>query len=598
MNISRRKFWSFSQPDERICRHLEERFSLHPAVAAVLYNRGLHSDDAVEKFFYGGVDSLHDPFLMKDMECAVDRILEAVRREEKIAIYGDFDVDGLTSMHILGRFLNSLGIECAFHVPNRLVEGYGLSQDGIARCQAQGASLLITVDCGISSIHEVAYATGLGLDVIVADHHEPEPTLPDCHAVIDPKRPDCSYPFSELAGVGVVYKLCQAVLEKSPSVRRQGHLSAGLAGTGTSSSTVRLGPLSPSELFPQLIDMVALGTVADLAPLVDENRLLVRAGLRELGTTSNIGLRELKAVCKVDRRVTSYDIAFRIAPRLNAAGRMGNAEAALELLNSEDEVEAYRLASVMEENNRSRQRIEQQILREAEEQITKEVDLETGRCLVVHSENWHQGVTGIVASRLTKTYYRPTIICSVEGDMARGTARSISEFDLLEGLRECREYLAAFGGHRLAAGFEIHMANFPAFKKRFEEITIEKLSSSDITPKIVVDAVVDIAEISPELVASLRKLEPFGEANPQAVFVSKGLFLKCPPTVVASRHLKLLIEAPDAPVEAIAFDMADRLGELRDLSRPFDLAYIPRMNSYRGLETLQLLVRDFQPSEA
>lgn len=570
---------------------------MQPAVAAVLYNRGLCGDDAVEKFLHGGLDSLHDPFLMKDMESAVDRILEAVLREEKVAIYGDFDVDGLTSMHILGRFLTSLGIECAFHVPNRLVEGYGLSQDGIARCQAQGASLLITVDCGISSIYEVAYATGLGLDVIVADHHEPEPRLPDCRAVIDPKRPDCSYPFSELAGVGVVYKLCQALLEKLPSVKRQRHLVGGLVEANSSSSTVRISPLDPSELFPQLIDMVALGTVADLAPLVDENRLLVRAGLRELATTSNVGLRELKAVCKVDRRVSSYDIAFRIAPRLNAAGRMGNAESALHLLNSEDEVEAYRLASVMEENNRSRQRIEQQILREAEEQIARDVDLETGRCLVVHSENWHQGVTGIVASRLTKTYYRPTIICSVEGDMARGTARSISEFDLLEGLRECREYLAAFGGHRLAAGFEIHMGNFPAFKKRFEEITIEKLSASDITPKIVVDAVVDIAEISPELVASLRKLEPFGEANPQAVFVSKGLFLKCPPAVVAGRHLKLLIEAPDAPIEAIAFDMADRLGELQDLSRPFDLAYIPRMNAYRGLETLQLLVRDFQRSE-
>ncbi len=588
-----RKIWTYSQPDEEACRLIADKFCIHSAVAAILHNRGMRTESQVERFLQGGRDSLYDPFHMRDMEKASDRIQAAVARDEKVAIYGDFDVDGLTSMHVLGRFLGSLGLECIYYVPNRLVEGYGLSPKGISKCHAKGATLLITVDCGISSIEEVAYATGLGMDVIVADHHEPEPTLPQCCAVIDPKRPDCHYPFSELAGVGVVYKLCQAVLDRlSADDIRPTRAKTGSEGEEAGAEA------APAAILEHMIDMIALGTVADLAPLVDENRLLVKAGLQELEDTRNIGLQELKSVCNVERRVTSYDIAFRIAPRLNAAGRMGNAESALRLLNSEDEREAYNLASVMEENNRNRQKTEQKILSQAEKQILKQVDLSSGRCIVVHSENWHQGVTGIVASRLTKSYHRPTIIVSVEGDSGRGTARSIPEFHLLDGLRECREFLAAFGGHRLAAGFEIQMENFPAFKEKFEEITADKLSPEDITPKIFVDAVVEISEITRSFVTSLRVLEPFGEANRQPIFVSRGLFLKSPPTVVGRRHLKRSSDAPDSPLNAIGFDMGDRVDELRHTSRAFDLAYVPRMNVYRGIENVQLVVKDFRSSDA
>jgi single-stranded-DNA-specific exonuclease len=542
---------------------------------------------------------------MTDMDAAVDRILQVALGEERVAIYGDFDVDGLTSMHVLGRFLSSIGIECHYYVPNRLIEGYGLSREGIEKCHAQGATLLITVDCGISSINEVAHATSLGMDAIVVDHHEPEQTLPSCCAVIDPKRPHSSYPFCELAGVGVVYKLCQAILTKLPESLRGPRQDTADLDRRTSSgepetfeAVLRPGPsLPPHALLSQMIDMVALGTVADLAPLVDENRLLVKAGLRQLDRTSNIGLQELKAVCNVDRKISTYDIAFRLAPRLNAAGRMGNAESALRLLNSEDEVEAYNLASLMEENNKIRQKTEQQILIEAEKQILRELNLSTSRCIVVHSENWHQGVTGIVASRLTKNYYRPSVIVSVEGKLGRGTARSIREFDILAGLRECRDLLTTFGGHRLAAGFEIDMANFPAFKERFEQLAAERLSPDDVTPKIFVDSAIDIAEVSSQLVAQLRVLEPFGEANPPPVFVSKGLFLSSSPTLIGNRHLRLLVEGPDPPIEAIGFDMADRLRELRDSSHPFDLAYLPRINSYRGEDNLQLVIKDFRPSE-
>jgi single-stranded-DNA-specific exonuclease len=602
MPVSQRRIWVYSQPDEETCRHIAEKFSLHPAVAAVLYNRGIRTESRVQTFLQGGLDSLHDPFLLQDMDRAVSRILDAAARDERVAIYGDFDVDGLTSMHVLGRFLSSLGIECTQYVPNRLAEGYGLSPEGIAKCHARGATLLVTVDCGISSVEEVAYATSRGMDAIVVDHHEPERVLPHCCAVIDPKRETCPYPFPQLAGVGVVYKLCQAILQRltasprapqrrptDPGAKRPREQAAGFAPSSQSPD--------PHSLLPRMIDMVALGTVADLAPLVDENRLLVKAGLCKLETTDNLGLRELKAVCNVDRAVSAYDIAFRIAPRLNAAGRMGNAESALRLLNSEDELEAYNLAFVMEENNRTRQKIEQKILLEAEEQIRRELNLSESRCVVVRSPDWHPGVTGIVASRLTKTYYRPAIIVSVDGQLGRGTGRSIPEFDLLDGLRHCRHLLSTFGGHRLAAGFEIEMANFPAFKERFEQLTAEKLSSADVTPKIFVDAVIDSGEISPRLVNSLEILEPFGEANRQPVFVSKGLVLTRLPTVVANRHLKMLIKGRNMPLEAIGFDMAHRLNEVRDTARPFDFAYILRINSYRGVETLQLTLRDFQPSE-
>jgi single-stranded-DNA-specific exonuclease len=586
--LNPRKIWSYSQPDNEACLHISQKFSLHPSVAAVLYNRGVRSDSQVERFLHGDLGSLYDPFLMKDMDTAVERILQAVAGDEKVAIYGDFDVDGLTSMHLLGRFLSALKIECTYYVPNRLVEGYGLSREGLTKCRAQGATLLATVDCGISSVEEVAYATSLGMDLIVVDHHEPEETLPRCCAVVDPKRPDCPYPFSELAGVGVVYKLCQAILERLPG--RQ------IRGTRAAESTPPHAHPDPRALLLQMIDMVALGTVADLSPLTDENRLLVKAGLRQLDTTRNTGLQELKAVCNVERRMGTYAIAFRIAPRLNAAGRMGNAESALRLLNSEDEIEAYNLASLMEENNKTRQKIEQQILLQAERQICKEVDLSTGRCIIVHSRNWHQGVTGIVASRLAKNYYRPTIIISVEGNVGRGTARSIPEFHLLDGLRECRQFLNSFGGHRLAAGFEIDMANFPDFKRRFEQLTAEKLTDADITPKIAVDSVIDIGEVTPGLVASLGVLEPFGEGNPQPVFVSKGVSLKSSPTIVGKRHLKLLVNGPDMPLEAIGFHMGDRLQELKSTARPLDIAYTPRFSSFRGRESIQLVLRDVQLS--
>jgi single-stranded-DNA-specific exonuclease len=263
VSLTKRKIWTYSQPHEETCLQISQKFSLHPAVSAVLYNRGMSTGEQVERFLHAGLESAYDPFLLKDMEKAVDRILKAVARDEKVAIYGDFDVDGLTSMHVLGRFLSALQIECSYYVPNRLTEGYGLSRDGLATCHAQGATLLITVDCGISSVEEIAYATGLGMDAIVVDHHEPEPTLPRCCAVIDPKRPDCSYPFSELAGVGVAYKLCQAILEKLAARQQEFPRHGDLLSSPRP---------DPREILHKMIDMVALGTVADLAPLVDENR--------------------------------------------------------------------------------------------------------------------------------------------------------------------------------------------------------------------------------------------------------------------------------------------------------------------------------------
>ena len=569
--------WKPRQSDDAVAEEISQAFDLHPIVAKIISNRGISSVEEARKYLFGTVADLYSPFLLNDMQSAVDRIMQAVAQNEKIIIYGDYDVDGLTSICLLSGVISSLHGECGYYLPNRITEGYGISTEGISRCAKQHAKLIISVDCGINSRVEIEFARTLGIDVIVTDHHEPGENVPSGVAVINPKRKDSSYPFKNLAGIGVTFKLVEGIVQNAE----------------------KKGWIAPGDIdLEEMLDIVALGTVADVVPLLDENRILVKAGLSKLASTSKEGLKELKKLSNVDEGpIISYDIAFRLAPRLNAVGRLGSADIVLELLNSEDSREAFRLASVMEKNNSQRRKIEQEIFDEAMAIIAIDPEMEHNRAIVLYSKRWHQGVVGIVASRVAKAFYKPTIIIALEDDEGKGSARSTEEFHILDGIAECADLLKNFGGHKLAAGFTISVDKIGDFYRKFQEIARHRRSDENMVPKIKTDIEVELNEITRDLISKLRVLEPLGQGNPQPVFVSRNLFMRCAPRVVGHNHLKMWFEDKDRVVDAIGFAMADRLSQISNTKIPYDIAYLPKINTYRGESNIQLVIKDIRPSE-
>lgn len=571
------KIWYFYPPHEELNDALSRDLDLHPNIARILTNRGFEKADDVYKFLYPKLTDLRDPFMLKDMEAAVQRTIDAIVNNEKIVIYGDYDVDGITSIALISDILRILGADFDFYLPNRITQGYGLSCEGIDNCKAMDAGLLISVDCGISSVEEAAYAQKIGLDLIITDHHEPANELPKCIALLNPKRKDSDYPFKELAGVGVAFKFAQGLIHHATERKI----------------------LSPNSInIKEMLDLVALGTVADVVPLIDENRIFVKYGIKQINKTERIGLKELKAVASVNQDVSSSDIAFKLAPRLNAVGRLGDARHAVKLLTSEDEQEAFNLATMMEKNNRLRQNIESEIIEEVEELIEENGEFQRSKTIIMHSPKWHQGVIGIVASRIAKHYYKPAlIISSIEGETGKGSGRSIEEFDLLEGLRQCSDLLDSFGGHRLAAGFQIKMSNFEKFRQHFEKFASEKLSDEAIQPKIMIDAEVQLPGITPSFVKDLEMLEPFGNGNPRPVFCTRNVFLTWAPKIVGNNHLKLWFDSKDSVVEGIAFSKGDMISEMKHKDTPYDIVFLPRLNYYKNEETIQLFIRDIRPSK-
>jgi single-stranded-DNA-specific exonuclease len=574
------KTWQFVRADEALVGEIAAAFDIHPIIARIIVNRGFHEHAAIDKFLHGRLSDLYDPFLLNDMDRAVERVLDAVAARQHIMVYGDYDVDGITSVALLSSLFTMMHAGHGYYLPNRITEGYGISVEGVERCRERNTQLIITVDCGITSHEELAAARRLGMDVIVTDHHEPGESLPACLAVINPKRPDSTYPFQDLAGVGVTFKLVHGLISRA----------------------VERGMLARADVnLKRKLDLVALGTVADTVTLLDENRILVKHGLRQLSRSDRIGLQELKAVSNVNEEITSYDVAYRLAPRLNAVGRLGDARSGVELLCSEDEKEAFNLATLIEQNNRRRQSIEQEILREAEALVDHTVDVDSSRTIVLASDHWHLGVVPIVASRIAKTYHRPTAIISVDGDTGKGSARSVGDLALLDTLHECEELLLSYGGHRLAAGFQIEPDKIEAFRARFEEATRRRYPGTEpFIPSLSIEVEADLSEVTLPFVRQLQVLEPFGHGNPQPVFVSRGVLLKWSPKLVGSDHLKLWFESKDAAgagtsvVEAIGFSMGDMLPRLRNSEAAYDIAYIPRLNYFRGEESVQLLIRDIK----
>jgi len=486
------KRWIIPDPDPERARVIADSLGCTTVTAQLLLNRGLETPEEARAFCDVSLERLHDPFLMEDMQLAVQRLRQAIERHEKILVFGDYDVDGISGTALLVRELYKLGCSPYYYIPNRLIEGYGLSKERVCKAHEEGITLIVTVDNGVSSHEEVKLASSFGIDVIVCDHHEPEGQLPPALALLNPKRSGSTYPFRELSGAGVALKLITALLGK----------------------------------LPENLDFAALGTIADIVPLIDENRILAKTGLEMMNQNGNppLGLIEL---CKVSglegRQINSGNVAFQLAPRLNAAGRLGSGHLGVQLLLTTSQPLAQRIARKLDEENRNRQAIELEILNQALAKIEKEFDPQRDFSIVLSDSRWHPGVIGIVASRLVELYHRPAILIAMGDQIGKGSARSIRKFHIYEALRRCQEHLCGFGGHRYAAGLTIQPGKLDDYRTAFEKICQEQLIEDDLHPTVRADAVLDLSQITGDLVGELEKLAPHGNANPTPTFVSLGV---------------------------------------------------------------------------
>jgi single-stranded-DNA-specific exonuclease len=553
------KEWEVYTP---ITREQSIRLSgYHPVLQQLLFNRGIDSREQAEQYLAASTPPDSDPAGMVGINEAVDRINRAITNGEKVAVYGDFDVDGVTATALLTEVLNSIGADVEGYIPNRFDEGYGLNHEALTELREQGKSLIITVDCGIRSPDEVEHANKLGLDVIISDHHQPGSELPDALAIINPKQASDSYPYKDLAGVGLAYKLASALT----------------------------GPDHPA--VQQSLDLVALGTVADLAPLVGENRALVRAGLYRIREPHRQGLRSLMGVARVNpNRITAGDIGYILGPRLNAAGRLDTAYAALELLMARDVALAAKLAQMLDNQNRERQQITRAIQADAE---TKALADDPQAVLLFASDpDYNMGVIGLAASRLTEKYYRPAIVACRGEDVTRGSCRSIKEFHITDALDQCRDLLIRHGGHAAAAGFTVKTENLSELKDRLLSIAMGQLGDLDLRPKLKADMEIPLSELKPEILEYIERLEPTGHGNPKARFISRNLIVTRHKQVGKDgSHLKLTVTDKSITYDAIAF----RQGEwARDMPSRVDLLYTFEKNEWQGNVSLQLNVRDLK----
>ena len=559
------KKWEFYNADESLVDGICQKYNLNKVVGRIIVNRNVVKDEDVRIFITPTRDDFHDPFLFKGMDIAVDRILQAINNNEKILIYGDYDVDGITSTTVLKRFFHDRGVSVETYIPNRLTEGYGLNKNAIDIIKEKGTNLIITVDCGISAIEEIDYAISLGMDVLVTDHHEVGETLPNALAVIDAKRKDNTYPFQSLAGVGVVFKLIQAI-------------------------SIKLG-IKPEE-YLKYLDLVCVGTISDIVPLEGENRTIAKLGLMLIKVTRNLGLRELIKSSGY-KEIDSNTISFGVAPRINACGRMGHEEEALNLFLSEDIESATQITKKLNEYNTLRQTTEKAIYEEAIQKI-EENHLEDNNSIVLGGENWHHGVIGIVSSKVTDKYYKPSILLSFEDDLAIGSGRSIQGFDLHEALTKCDDLLEKYGGHAMAVGLTLKKENFDKFKERFEQIAKEK-NIKELVPVIYIDEELKLKDINMDLVKSLSMLEPFGEANKVPLFLIKYLKIDSIRALSEGRHLKLSLRDENFVINAIGFEIGYLAEEYR-IGDKIDVVGTLEINSFNGFSSIQINIKDVRKS--
>lgn len=562
-----RKKWVAYNKSYELTDQLRSRFNISEMLARALINRGVDSIEKANRFMKADINDLYDSFLLNDMEKAVDRILVAIEENEKICIYGDYDVDGITSTALCVNILRKLEADVMYYLPVRAEEGYGLNHEAIEYIAEQGVNLIITVDCGIRSIDVVETVKESGMNIIITDHHECGEILPDAYAVVNPHRPDSSYPFKELAGVGVAFKLMQAVTES----------------------------IGYRELLYDVLDIAAIGTIADVVPLLDENRIIVKNGLEKLLTTENVGLKALIDICDLkDKPISSYNIAFIIAPRINAAGRLADAGRCVELLITEDEALAYSIAKELEVENKERQRIEAEILEQAVAKVTADKDLESRKVIVLDDLNWHPGVIGIVASRIVEQFSKPSILIGLDNEIGKGSGRSMSGFNLYEAMNKCSDLLEKFGGHEMAAGLTIKEDNIEAFRKKINEIAKVMLQGKELSPELLVDYKLEPADINLQIAKQLKDLEPFGMGNPNPNFVCRNMQVIDKKLVGANnKHLSLNLYDGNNNVKAIAFNMGNLFNVLSS-NKKIDIICCMDINVWNNNESVQLVIKDIK----
>ena len=559
------KKWECNKVETEKVEKLMKKYEISRILAKILVKREI-SEAQIPTFLAPTRNDFYNPFSMPDMEIAVERIIKAIEEKENVTIYGDYDVDGITSITVLKSFLEERGLKPNWYIPNRLKEGYGLNKEAISHIAEQGTTLMITVDCGISGIEEIEYSNSLGIETIVTDHHEPGEKLPNALAVVDAKRKDNQYPFTQLAGVGVVFKFIQAISQK-----------LGL----------------PEKEYLKYLDIVCIGTISDIVPLIDENRVIAKLGLKLVEVTKNLGLKTLLEVTGY-KKIDSTTISFGIAPRLNACGRLGKAEEALELFLSRDPIVVRNIADRLNEYNKERQETEKAIYEQAIELIeTQETDKPA---IVLGKENWHHGVIGIVSSKITEKYFKPSILICFEGEEGKGSGRSIPGFDLYEALTNCSTYLEKFGGHSMAVGVSVKKENFTKFKEEFEEYA-QKSEICDIIPTIQIDEKITLKEIRLEDVKSLSLLEPFGEANKMPVFLYRNLKIHSIRALSEGKHLKLTLKDDNFFIDAIGFQLGELSGEYQIGDR-VDIVGTLEINQFNGNENVQMNIKDIRKAVA
>ncbi len=559
------KKWEYYSCDEKIVNKICKKYNIDKLLATILVNRGIVEEETIRKFLEPTRADFHNPFLLPDMEIAVDTIIEAITKKEKIIIYGDYDVDGITSVSVLQKFLEERGINVDHHIPNRLEEGYGLNKEAIEEIAKSGYKLMITVDCGISGIEEVEFANSLGIRTIITDHHEPLEELPKAVAVIDAKRKDNKYPFNQLAGVGVVFKFIQAI-------------------------GMKLG-LDEKE-YLKYLDLVCVGTISDIVPLMDENRVITKLGLKLVNVTKNLGLKYLLEATGYSK-VDSNTISFGIAPRINACGRMGHETEALDIFLSDDINEVKELTRKLNEYNKTRQETEKDIVNEALELIEKNSE-DKNSTIVLGSKGWHHGVIGIVSSKITENYFKPSILVSFEDGIAKGSGRSIPGFDLHDALCKCSEYLEKYGGHEMAVGLSLKEENFEKFKEKFEQIA-KNSHIDEISRVIYIDGTLSLEDIKAETVKELQKLEPFGEGNKMPLFAYKDLRIHSIRALTDGKHLKLTLRDDNIIIDAIGFNMGSLVEDYK-IGDKVDIVGVLEINNFNGKETVQMNLKDIMKS--